>query len=260
MDASISWKRLFEEEGVVRRSLARRKVGRKHHIHFATWNEQVVPVRKKQLTKDTFGWKMGAIRLPKAASLPRARIRTCVISILSFGISAALGATGQAQDFPKPVTAVDLPTYTHGIRMVENPTMSPNEGNSIAKKNIIKVVAAAERALGTPYLWGGNCQPLFTGDNRCDCSSLVKMAWSVVGVNLPRTTYEQVKVGREVTSISDLQAGDLLFAGGDPSAPDHVGMYIGNNQVIEAPRTGLNVRIMPLTYWKPQVLRIRRVA
>ncbi|MGM9470206.1 C40 family peptidase [Streptomyces murinus] len=243
----------------MKRALARRKADRTHRVHLATRDEQVAPARKTSLGKHMFAWETSTIRLFEAANLVQARARVRAVSVLAFGISVALGATGQVQAFPKPAAAVDFPSRAHSIHIAKNRTVSLSEGNSVAKKNIIKVIAAAEQALGTPYLWGGNCQQSFTGNNRCDCSSLVKMAWSVVGVNLPRTTYEQVKVGREVTSVSDLQPGDLLFTGGAPSAPDHVGMYIGNNQVIEAPRTGLNVRITPLAYWEPQILRIRRV-
>ncbi|MER5549948.1 bifunctional lytic transglycosylase/C40 family peptidase [Streptomyces sp. NPDC002589] len=150
--------------------------------------------------------------------------------------------------------------YVRNIRDLAEKWAAPMAGGSTTVTGrAAKVIAAAKQALGTPYLWGGNCQQPFTDSNRCDCSSLVKMAWSTVGVNLPRTTYEQVNVGREVASVSDLQPGDLLFAVGSASAPDHVGMYIGDGQVIEAPRTGLNVRIKPLSYWEPQILRMRRV-
>lgn len=124
-----------------------------------------------------------------------------------------------------------------------------------------QVVAAAATALGTDYQWGGDCRRPFSlsGNNGCDCSSLVKMAWSSVGVNLPRTTYEQVKRGTVVRSTADLQPGDLLFSGGSAASPEHVGMFIGNGQVIEAPRTGLQVRIKPLSYWKPQILIMKHI-
>ncbi|MGA5819992.1 NlpC/P60 family protein [Kitasatospora sp. NPDC094028] len=113
-------------------------------------------------------------------------------------------------------------------------------------------IAAAESALNTWYQWGGTCQAPFTGAQGCDCSSLMQMAWAAAGVNLPRTTYEQVTVGTPVASASQLAPGDLLFTpGSDGSAaqPGHVGMYIGGSQVIEAPHTGAVVRITPLSQW-----------
>ncbi|MFJ8752295.1 NlpC/P60 family protein [Streptomyces sp. NPDC102441] len=124
-----------------------------------------------------------------------------------------------------------------------------------------QVVAAAQTALKTDYQWGGNCRRPFSlkEQNGCDCSSLMKMAWASVGVNLPRTTYDQVNKGTRVPSTSDLQPGDLLFSRGSASRPEHVGMFIGNGQVIDAPKTGLQVRIKPLSYWKSQILIMKRV-
>ncbi|MFF9076283.1 NlpC/P60 family protein [Streptomyces sp. NPDC014872] len=122
-----------------------------------------------------------------------------------------------------------------------------------------QVVAAAQKALDTDYVFGGDCRAPYTGGNGCDCSSLVKMAWASVGVNLPRTTYDQVNQGTVVRSTDELQPGDLLFARGSASRPEHVGMFVGNGQVIEAPKTGLKVRLKPLSYWKPQILVMKRV-
>ncbi|MFD7900516.1 NlpC/P60 family protein [Streptomyces sp. NPDC059743] len=149
--------------------------------------------------------------------------------------------------------------YVHAIRALAEKWTAPVEGSGSVNGKVGKVIEAAESALNTPYLWGGNCRPPFEGANRCDCSSLVKYAWSTVGVNLPRTTYDQVNVGTEVKSVKDLKPGDLIFAVGSAASPEHVTMYIGNDQVIDAPRTGLNVRIKPLSYWEPQILRMRRV-
>ncbi|WP_079054495.1 bifunctional lytic transglycosylase/C40 family peptidase [Streptomyces graminilatus] len=151
--------------------------------------------------------------------------------------------------------------YVRNIRALAEKWAAPEQstGSGTVSGKVGKVIEAAKQALNTPYLYGGNCRPPFEGANRCDCSSLVKYAWSTVGVNLPRVTYDQVNVGTEVKSVSDLEPGDLIFAGGSASYPEHVTMYIGNDQVIDAPRTGLNVRIKPLSYWKPQILRIKRV-
>ncbi|MBV9022729.1 MAG: C40 family peptidase [Streptomycetaceae bacterium] len=119
-----------------------------------------------------------------------------------------------------------------------------------------QAIAAAEQALGKMYQFGGNCRPPFDAgrNNACDCSSLVQYAWSVAGVNLPRTSEAQVNYGTPVQNVSQLQPGDLLFTlgsepGAAPSSPGHVGMYAGNNQVIEAPHTGAAVRLTPLDWW-----------
>ncbi|WP_424212691.1 NlpC/P60 family protein [Streptomyces sp. BI20] len=131
--------------------------------------------------------------------------------------------------------------------------------NVPAGKGAAAAIAAAKTALGTWYVWGGSCVAPYTGGGGCDCSSLVQMAWGKAGVNLPRVTYDQVHSGTAVTSISALAPGDLLFTRPGPAGPEHVGMYIGANQVIEAPRTGVQVRIQPLSTWAPQIIAMRRV-
>jgi peptidoglycan DL-endopeptidase CwlO len=100
-----------------------------------------------------------------------------------------------------------------------------------------KAIAFAKAQLGKPYVWGA------TGPNSYDCSGLTQAAWAAAGVTLPRTTWDQVKVGTRV-SISDLEPGDLIFYYSDIS---HVAMYIGNGQMIQAPHTGAVIDIQPIT-------------
>ncbi|MCM2430892.1 bifunctional lytic transglycosylase/C40 family peptidase [Streptomyces sp. RKAG337] len=117
-----------------------------------------------------------------------------------------------------------------------------------------QAIATAKTALDTMYQYGGDCKPPFDhARNRgCDCSSLMQYAWASAGVNLPRVTTDQVRSGTAVKDVSQLAPGDLVFtpgSDGSASAPGHVGMYIGNSQVIEAPRTGKPVRLTPLSQW-----------
>lgn len=92
------------------------------------------------------------------------------------------------------------------------------------------------RALGTPYVWGGNS--LQAG---VDCSGLVQQALRSVGVTVPRLSYDQLKLGPRV-GLAQAQPGDLIGWGDG----HHVALYLGNNQILEAPRTGLNVRVRTL--------------
>ncbi|MFD5626435.1 C40 family peptidase [Streptomyces sp. NPDC127072] len=114
--------------------------------------------------------------------------------------------------------------------------------------------------LGTPYQWGGSCTDSHGPDlmGRCDCSSLMQQSYKAAGITLPRTTYTQVKEGKKV-SVNALQPGDLLFTGGTAEVPEHVGMFIGQGLIVNAPHTGDVVRIATLASWKPQILAARRV-
>ncbi|MEV5840323.1 C40 family peptidase, partial [Nocardia sp. NPDC052112] len=110
--------------------------------------------------------------------------------------------------------------------------------SSEAAKTAMKV-ALAQR--GDPYEWGAE------GPGSFDCSGLMQYAAAKAGVQIPRTAAEQYKQLPKVKS-SDIRPGDLIFPDSEfnNGNPGHVMMYIGNGQCVEAPRTGLNVRVTSL--------------
>lgn len=95
---------------------------------------------------------------------------------------------------------------------------------------VADAIAFAQAQIGKPYVFGA------TGPNAYDCSGLAQAACKAGGVNIARVTYDQLFDGTEVTRDA-LAPGDLLF----PDA-GHVQLYVGNNQVIEAPHSGAFVR------------------
>lgn len=103
-----------------------------------------------------------------------------------------------------------------------------NKTSSVqASSKAAAVVSLAKQQVGKPYVWGA------AGPDKFDCSGLVQYVYqNAAGINLPRTTYDQVKVGQTVP-LDQLQAGDLVFWGSE-TAPYHVAIYIGNNQYVNS--------------------------
>lgn len=104
------------------------------------------------------------------------------------------------------------------------------------------IVRDAEKFLGVPYVWGG------TTPNGFDCSGFTQYVYGQMGIKIPRTSEQQAQAGLKVPSLASAQQGDLVFYGGNgydgsPSSPGHVGLYIGNGKMIDAPYPGTNVRV-----------------
>ena len=110
-------------------------------------------------------------------------------------------------------------------------------------------VNTALAQLGDPYVWGGG------GPNSFDCSGLTQYAYGAAGVYLPHSSRMQSTTGVPV-SASALQPGDLLFF---YSPVSHVGMYIGNGQMVHAPTSGSVVKVVDLAYM-PGLTAARRLA
>lgn len=97
-------------------------------------------------------------------------------------------------------------------------------------------ISAAQSKIGAPYVFGS------TGPTTFDCSGLTGWAYKQAGISLPRTSQAQAAAGTRV-SADQLQPGDLvLYYGG----LTHIGIYVGNGQILHAPRTGSTVSYAPL--------------
>ncbi len=184
-------------------------------------------------------------------------------SSTGLALASAIGAGGtgtkQTQNIVNSVIMAAMqgagaPATSEAEGMKVNPT---GLDNTLGTGDTPGAVAAARGRLGTPYSWGGGTPSGPTrgfgrGANTTgfDCSSLVQYAWAKAGVQLPRVTYDQIKVGRAIpNNMSQWKPGDLIF----PHA-GHVQMYIGNGKVIHAPRTGGVVEIVPVG----KVMAVRR--
>ena len=159
----------------------------------------------------------------------------------------------------------------------------PSTGNSnsnATSSTYETVYNAMTQHLGSPYVWGGAGELLTTsyvrtmmsiypsqaaagrynralqyadqGYRAFDCSGLMQWGYRQAGINIGRSTYDQIFNGVEV-SIYNVKPGDLLFY----SSLGHVGMYVGNDMWIEAPNSSSNVRIVKVPWSK--IGRARRI-
>ncbi|WP_327643662.1 C40 family peptidase [Micromonospora zamorensis] len=129
---------------------------------------------------------------------------------------------------------------------------------------VATAIGWAVSQLGTPYHFGGTCTDAHSGDpdKQCDCSSLMQSAYRAAGISIPRVTADQVNAGKPVADPTLLLPGDLVFIPGSQGSmanPRHVGMYLGDGLIIQAPRTGDIVKITKLSSWIDEIAAIRRI-
>lgn len=110
----------------------------------------------------------------------------------------------------------------------------PAARESAGTRRAIAEIALAQ--IGVPYRYGGSDRSGF------DCSGLVQYVYANAGVEVPRSTWQQIKAGRRI-SYSDARVGDLLFYrfGRSRNASLHVAIYLGDDLIVHAPATGREV-------------------
>jgi len=131
-------------------------------------------------------------------------------------------------------------------------TSTPSKPSSSKADQLIE---AAKKYLGASYLYGASADRT----DAFDCSSFTMRAFRDIGVSIPRTSNAQASAGR-VVPISSVTKGDLVFFDTDLNGSiNHVGIYMGNNQMIHA-STSNGVKITSFgTYWKPRLVKVVRV-
>ncbi|NUP46251.1 MAG: C40 family peptidase [Catenulispora sp.] len=104
-------------------------------------------------------------------------------------------------------------------------------------------IAFAQSQLGLPYAWGAENPGV-----SFDCSGLVQAAYNAAGIHLPRVATDQYNATIPIPPGTPLLPGDLVYYGTAPNNLEHIGIYIGNGLMIDAPHTGAVVRVEPFRY------------
>lgn len=129
---------------------------------------------------------------------------------------------------------------------------TPSRGGGGNSGAAAGAIAWAKSKLGARYVWAGE-GPGY------DCSGLVTMAYRSQGIYLTHWSQAQYSEGTRVP-VSQAQPGDLIFWNWDGGNIDHVAIYLGNNQIIEAPTFGVPVRITSIYGWSAVLPYAVRVA
>ncbi|WP_103350422.1 bifunctional lysozyme/C40 family peptidase [Amycolatopsis sp. CA-128772] len=135
-------------------------------------------------------------------------------------------------------TLQPAPLFLHRTLATVNVYGTVGQGSAPPNPAVLSAVNFAIDKIGLPYIWGGNG----TGgsDPGFDCSGLTTAAYGSAGIKLMRTADTQF---RSVPHVTDPQLGDLIFYGEPATKIHHVGLYIGNQQMIDAPQTGQAVQV-----------------
>jgi len=158
----------------------------------------------------------------------KAKQRARLLALQAAQAQAQTTVTQTSRDTQRPPTQSTSPSQpTPPQQQLPAP---PSSGRAAV------AVQTALAQLGKPYVYGA------AGPDAFDCSGLTMYSWAAAGVSLSHASSVQSGQGVPV-SISALQPGDLVFY---YSPVSHVGMYIGNGQVVHAPHPGSVVEIVPL--------------
>ena len=177
-----------------------------------------------------------------------------LVTAFADGLNGALGTVEQTSDTAETADSTD--SLSAVLPEVETAadvsTKSQESVASMANSSQVEtVIARAQSAIGTPYVWGGgDANGPTTGVDGgsvsgFDCSGLVLYAFAAAGVALPHYTGYQYQRGTQIPA-SEAQRGDLLFWG--PGGNQHVAIYLGDGTMIEAPQSGQNVTIAPVRW------------
>lgn len=128
---------------------------------------------------------------------------------------------------------------------------SPGQTGNLAELRS-EIVTYALKFVGGPYRWGG--ESLTKG---ADCSGFVWQIYDDFGYSIPRVSYQQAQSAGKKVDLSDRQPGDLIFYGDYNGNVNHVAMYIGNDQIVQAANSRQGIIISKYNY--RNVLKIRRI-
>jgi cell wall-associated NlpC family hydrolase len=204
----------------------------------ADWDRAAAPAAPAAANWDQSLWD------PTLPAIPSAFVSgdpiAIINSVLGISSTSAQYTADMGRNFLRKMGILPTPSgYTNGA--------IPRVYGRQASEYVIK---RAGSQMGVPYSWGGgnaagpsNGIEQGAGTVGFDCSGLILYAFAGVGIKLPHYSGSQYELGRKIPS-SQMRRGDVIFYG--PGGSQHVTLYLGNGQMLEAPFTGSHVKVSPV--------------
>lgn len=180
------------------------------------------------------GSKLNAVASAEAAA-ERAKVSAAQQETLASKLSAAM--TKKVASIQAKENVLNSAAFSKALAIYDTTGKYPTPqltGDSIG----VQALKWALSRIGDPYVWGA------AGPDEFDCSGLVMWSYAHVGISLEHFTGDQWNEGEHIPR-SELEPGDLLFFFTDES---HVGLYIGNGLMVDAPTQGQDVQIQPILW------------
>lgn len=185
---------------------------------------------------------------PKAQPTP---VPSTVLSLLVLALApSGCKMVGAGPDVPA------IPPRSPRSTSDSHRTPSPSLDRGAAGREIAgAVVETALEAIGAPYKWGG------TSANGFDCSGLIRFAYGKHGVDLPRMSVNQLRMGSPVKlRLGALRPGDVLgFSATPEGQATHVGLYVGDGRFIHSSTGGVRISDLWDPYWQEHFVAARRM-
>ncbi|PWI59001.1 C40 family peptidase [Sulfoacidibacillus thermotolerans] len=228
-----------------------------HLLHeVASLKQQLVVKRQaQQLDYDLLIRKHTEYEAMKQADLLMEEQKNHMLAQLNQKIQSDAAKHGllesQIQLTQSQIQKIELETE-QAQSLVQNVSYIQQTEKNLPTVNVQSLLQYAESFMGTPYVWGG------TSPSGFDCSGFTQYVFAHFGVDILRTSEQQFAEGLSVPE-NQLTPGDLVFFSTYAPGATHVGIYIGNNLMVDAQDYGVSIDNITNSYWGPKYIGARQI-